>query len=356
MKNRLFLSCFLLFASTSFGQSVLNDTLSKQLEKILADDQKYRADLDNAKDTAEYTTVMKRMIVQDSINTEKVCIILDKNGWLGSEVVGEEGALALWSVIQHADLPVQEKYLSMMRAAVKEKKLAARRFALTEDRMEMRYGRSQIYGSQLMENGITHEATLAPLSNPDGVDKRRSEAGLPPLAEYLATFDVKWNLEQYKKDLPSIKANCWPLPHYQWDSLIPVGTIAYDAHYDNPAFKVTDTLQVFGIRKPIYKGGKPVLISYFKERYKNGRDSTENGYVVVHFFVNDKGKAGKFRIQIMDFDYQPIRFVDNLETQIFCLTKQMSGWQSIKYGEKNFGYYCYLNFKIINGQIEDIMP
>jgi hypothetical protein len=30
--------------------------------------------------------------------------------------------------------------------------------------------------------------------------------GLPPLAEYLDYWQIKWDVEQYKKDLPGIEA------------------------------------------------------------------------------------------------------------------------------------------------------
>ena len=42
--------------------------------------------------------------------------------------------------------------------------------------------------------------------DPDNVDKRRAEVGLPPIAEYIKNWDMKWDLEQYKKDLLSIEA------------------------------------------------------------------------------------------------------------------------------------------------------
>jgi hypothetical protein len=36
------------------------------------------------------------------------------------------------------------------------------------------------------------------------VDKRRAEVGLGPLQDYLTSWGLTWDAEQYKKDLPEI--------------------------------------------------------------------------------------------------------------------------------------------------------
>jgi len=68
----------------------------------------------------------------------------------------------------------------------------------------LRQGRKQIYGSQINRDQKTQEFYVSPLEDPDNVDKRRAEVGLQPLAVYLSNWDLKWDVEQYKKDLPGI--------------------------------------------------------------------------------------------------------------------------------------------------------
>ena len=41
---------------------------------------------------------------------------------------------------------------------------------------------------------------VLPLDDPDNADKRRASVGLPPLAEYLSYWNMKWDTAQYKKD------------------------------------------------------------------------------------------------------------------------------------------------------------
>jgi len=359
MKERLFLCCFLLFAGPSFGQSIFNDTLSKQLDSILGDDQKYREELESVEnrdgtESQAYISIMKKMSTQDSINEIKVSGILDKYGWPGTDIVGENGNSALWFVIQHSDLHMMAKYLPMMKEALKNKKLEASRFALLEDRMALWQGRKQIYGSQLSWNMKTKETFILPLDDPDNVDKRRASAGLPPLADYMASMNTKWDLEQYKKQLPALEAYTWSIPYYDPTLCDDVGDIAFDERYDNGAFKTPDTFKVFV--KPRYKGGKPAISAFFKEGYINNNAGDANGYVTVHLFVNNQGKPGKFRLETMDFQYQPVKFDRSVSFQILRLIWEMKGWEPLVYKDKSFGYYCYLNFKIINGQISCITP
>nr|MBP9924008.1 hypothetical protein [Bacteroidia bacterium] len=68
----------------------------------------------------------------------------------------------------------------------------------------LRQGRMQIYGSQINRDIKTQSYYVSPLEDPDNVDKRRAEVGLQPLAEYLLNWNLVWDVEQYKKDLPGI--------------------------------------------------------------------------------------------------------------------------------------------------------
>ncbi len=135
---------------------------------------------------------------QDSINLLTVEKIIDKYGWLSSGEIGSFANSALFLVIQHSSsLTVQEKYLPIIRAAVRQRKCPPQSLALLEDRVSIRKGKRQIYGSQLkMINGTLQ---VLPIEDPDNVDSRRAEVGLQPLAEYLKFWDLEWNLEEHKK-------------------------------------------------------------------------------------------------------------------------------------------------------------
>jgi hypothetical protein len=115
--------------------------------------------------------------------------ILGEHGWPGIRWVGNEAATAAFLVIQHADLSYQERYLPMMKNAVRSGELAAGQFAMLEDRVLMRQGKKQIYGTQLHSSPESPGKLLVyPIEDPDHVDERRQSVGLPPMAEYLKRF------------------------------------------------------------------------------------------------------------------------------------------------------------------------
>jgi hypothetical protein len=142
----------------------------------------------------------------DSVNLIKVTVILDSYGWLGPDSIGEQGSKTLFLVIQHSELAIQEKYLPLMRDAVQKGKAKGYDLALLEDRVALRNNKKQIYGSQIGRDTETLQYYVSPLEDPDNVDKRRTTVGLGPLAEYVSRWGIKWDVEQYKKELPNIES------------------------------------------------------------------------------------------------------------------------------------------------------
>lgn len=191
-------------------ESKLNKTLIAKLDSIYKDDKEYRNQLDNIDkkygwQSNEMKNHLKKINKKDSINLKKVINILDEYGWLGPDEIGLQGNSTLFLVIQHSNQEIQEKYLPMMREAVKNGKAKASSLALLEDRVALRQGKRQIYGSQISRSPKTMKYFVSPLNDPDNVDKRRSNVGLCPIAEYVRYWQINWNIEQYKKELPLIE-------------------------------------------------------------------------------------------------------------------------------------------------------
>jgi len=193
----------------SIDSSKLNKSLTLVLDTIYKADQgsRYRAqDLSKAKATAaQVDSAIKAAHIADSLNIIKVTQIIDKYGWLGPQDVGMNGSQALFLVIQHANLATQQKYLPMIRTAVKDGKTLSSNLALLEDRVNMRQGKNQIYGSQVFRNKSTGKMCFYPIANPDHVDERRKTIGLQPIADYAKLFNLTWDVEAYKRDLPEIE-------------------------------------------------------------------------------------------------------------------------------------------------------
>lgn len=184
--------------------SAANMNLLYLLDTVMQDDQRERMKFDNTREkygvnSKEFRTLVATMNKFDSVNILRVTNILDTHGWPHRAEVGDEGSQAVFMVIQHADISVQEKYLPHVRDAVKARDVRPSSLALLEDRIAVSNGKKQLYGTQL---GMKQDGTyyLDELEDPDNVDKRRASVGLGPLADYLMQWNLKWDPATYKKE------------------------------------------------------------------------------------------------------------------------------------------------------------
>jgi hypothetical protein len=194
------------------SEANLNKPLVAILDSIYSEDQKYRQQIDAIEkkygwNSKEMQELWKTIDTKDAANLLKVQSILDKHGWLGADSVGKQGSTTLFLVIQHADQVTQEKYLPMMREAVKNGKAQSSNLALLEDRVALAQGKLQVYGSQIGQNPVTQTYFVLPLEDPDNVDKRRAKVGLVPMSEYLNQLQLKWDPVEYKKELEKNEGN-----------------------------------------------------------------------------------------------------------------------------------------------------
>lgn len=189
----------------SIDDSKLNKPLSDTLEAIYKSDQATRMAYIQAKQQNKASStvdslinVMKRT---DQENLIKVNAIIKNYGWLSPQKVGIEGAQGLFLVIQHADLKTQEYYLPIIREAEKKAEILSSNLAILEDRICMRNGKKQIYGSQGFTDNETGKKYIYPIGDIDGLEKRRKAMGMSPMLDYVKG----WSAEEYKKDLPNIE-------------------------------------------------------------------------------------------------------------------------------------------------------
>lgn len=169
--------------------------VKSQLEIIYDDDQKYRKIFENLNDqvnSAQRDSVAKLMKRQDSVNLSKIQDIINKFGWLGPDQVGEKASLAFFFVMQHADLEVQQKYLPILEQAAAEKKAKVWNIAYLIDRIEMRTGKPQTYGTQT--TFLDNETFVYPIRDVSNVNKRRKKVGLSPIEESFNGQNVKFSL------------------------------------------------------------------------------------------------------------------------------------------------------------------
>ena len=158
--------------------------LKETLEKIFERDQYDRllwsqAAKNNPGDTERNESLARRALMTDSLNLVLVDKILSQHGFPQKERVGDFGNQAVWLVFQHAGLDYQKRFLPQLEVAVSHGDIAPLYLALLRDRIDVREGRPQRYGTQTDEKG-----NLAPLLDASRVNQWRQEVGLPPIEQF----------------------------------------------------------------------------------------------------------------------------------------------------------------------------
>lgn len=167
-----------------------------KLEETLLLDQKYRqAYMDSWKQNGlaskQTMKLGKKMNKLDKSNLKYVTEIIDEHGWISYDTIGFKASQALFLVIQHADSLTQEKYLPVLREAVQKNKAFGHDLALLEDRVLLKRGEKQIYGTQVKCDNTGLKCWVLPIADEKNVDARRKTMGMPPLAVYLKPFGIE---------------------------------------------------------------------------------------------------------------------------------------------------------------------
>lgn len=156
-------------------------SLKSRLEEILDHDQYYRllwfyTSKSDPTNSTRIDRLAKHALRVDSLNLVAVTEILNRHGFPSKKEVGEMAVQAVWIVFQHSDLDHQKQFLPAMERAVSEGKIEASFLATLKDRIDVREGRPQRYGTQYGPDG-----NICKLLDPNRVNEWRKEVGLPPL-------------------------------------------------------------------------------------------------------------------------------------------------------------------------------
>lgn len=168
---------------------------SNYLDSIFFEDQTLRRKWQKTANIYGYNSneanaFLPAMQLKDSLNLIAITAFIDKYGWQSKDIVGYTGNSTLFLVIQHSDSATQEKYLPVLKKAVKQNKASPGDLALLIDRLSVaKYG-YQIYGSQVHEDTVTKKVVFFPIKNEKTVDKRRNKMKLEPLSEYGKYFGI----------------------------------------------------------------------------------------------------------------------------------------------------------------------
>jgi hypothetical protein len=163
-----------------------NDLLSRE-----ARDQKARDAL-NDQSGKDLSAAAKAAAAVDAGNLKVLRRVFAQYGSPSPEMIGSDGVLAFWLLVQHADRDVelQEKVLQSLMAA--RKGIPLDEIAVLTDRVRVNKGQSQLYGTQFHE--VDGRLVPIPIENEAALAQRRQAMNLMPLSDYECALKATYNI------------------------------------------------------------------------------------------------------------------------------------------------------------------
>ena len=133
-----------------------------------------------------------------------------------------------------------------------------------------------------------------------------------------------------------------------------IGDTPFDQNLDDVNFKFCDSTNVLHKRAWVkYTGGRKeleedILKNYtFKPSYESF-----SGYFIIRFVVNCNNESGRFRMEVLDSDFNLTTCPKDLKSHIITLFKSLKNWNHAFYEGKSYDGYTFHNIKMLHGKIQ----
>ena len=181
--------------SREVGRPWTNDSLREVLLHLAQRDQAARDSFATRLNDSAYGRQLRLL---DSSLAVELSGILTRFGLPTRTLVGAAGSDAAMLIVQHND-GLQQPVLSMARA-LPATEVSPQALAMLEDRVRTHAGQLQRYGTQFTL-GQDGQFRFAATESLPGLEARRAQAGLPPLAQYVCLFEES-GLRVDRRSLP----------------------------------------------------------------------------------------------------------------------------------------------------------
>ena len=180
----------------AFAQDSNTPEIDAELCKIGNEDQEIRSKLVAAmqNNSSDLMVIREEMISSDARNQMYVFNLLDTQGWL--ENLSNCANRAIFFVIQHAPQSFQEKYFHLVKEKAEQGVVQKSDAAMLEDRILMRSGKRQKYGTQTVPHKTKDGDDVTfiwPVEDAEKIDELRASVGLPSMSLYLQLVESQLN-------------------------------------------------------------------------------------------------------------------------------------------------------------------
>lgn len=182
-----------------------NPALRQRLLELGRRDQAVR-NVPGLADSTRSEAFNRRLAAADSANAAELMRLVRRYGWPTRKLVGVQAASAAFLVAQH-NAHIQREALRRM-SALPAGQVSPADLAALRDRVLVRQGNPQIFGTQLKRPQPGSPLEFAPILDLPHLDARRAEAGLPPLGTYMCMLHSLYGREVE----PPVNARPRPVP------------------------------------------------------------------------------------------------------------------------------------------------
>ena len=198
MKNSLIILLLtLLGINKVIAQDIPCDDFNKittKLESIREVDQSSRAFFIKQaaeNDPLKTKELALKMKATDKENQHYVSGLLDNCGW--PKGLSEDNNHTIFLVIDHADAAYMTKYFPLLKQQADLGIVAKSNLATLQDRMLLRSGFMQVYGTQTFKIG--NVMYIWPIENVGTIEERRKAMGLNSMNEYIEEVKKRYSAE-----------------------------------------------------------------------------------------------------------------------------------------------------------------
>ncbi|WP_375581025.1 DUF6624 domain-containing protein [Marivirga tractuosa] len=186
MRNHLvlILSIFFIVSIPSYSQNQSDSDFKeevKTIEKLTIKSLKLRQQVNPESEDQE---LIKEMNILDSTLLHKVTLFLNEYGWKSKKEIGELANMGLILAIQHSSKEEMESFKEIIEKAYQEDKIEKSSYALYVDRLKVRNGLPQIYGTQYYYDEKSASLRFNEIEDFENVNKRRRKVGLSKIEKY----------------------------------------------------------------------------------------------------------------------------------------------------------------------------
>jgi hypothetical protein len=136
------------------------------------------------KKSSQYSDAIEAL---DTQNQQQLSALVHRCGWPKAAIAGADAVSAAWLIVQHAPLAYKIEHQNHIFDSYKTGDIAGVQYAKFVDRVLVRSGKPQRYGTQLIAG--SGGSTLGLIEDEAKLEQRRKEIGLPTVCAQLENIE-----------------------------------------------------------------------------------------------------------------------------------------------------------------------